>query len=130
MTPEQRMVRHFHEVFLGDCQTSPTVPDQANLETRSRLLAEETDEFIKAAQRRDLVAMVDALADVMYVILGTANVLGIDLEPVFAEVHRSNMTKSQPEGTDRKPTKGLHWSPPDILDQLRRQGWKTRDEAS
>jgi len=33
------------------------------------------------------------LADLLYVVYGTAVSCGIDMEPVFREVHRSNMSK-------------------------------------
>ncbi|MFE9525121.1 MazG nucleotide pyrophosphohydrolase domain-containing protein [Streptomyces sp. NPDC006631] len=38
-------------------------------------------------------ALAKELADVLYVVYGTADLLEIPLEAVFAEVHRSNMTK-------------------------------------
>ncbi len=41
----------------------------------------------------DLPAIAKELADVLYVVYGTAVSLGIDMEPVFKEVHRSNMSK-------------------------------------
>ncbi len=38
-------------------------------------------------------ALAKELADLLYVVYGTADLLDIPLEAVFAEVHRSNMTK-------------------------------------
>jgi predicted HAD superfamily Cof-like phosphohydrolase len=38
-------------------------------------------------------ALAKELADVLYVVYGTADLLEIPLEAVFAEVHRSNMSK-------------------------------------
>uniref|UniRef100_A0AAU3IBW5 Uncharacterized protein n=1 Tax=Streptomyces sp. NBC_01393 TaxID=2903851 RepID=A0AAU3IBW5_9ACTN len=43
-------------------------------------------------------ALAKELADVLYVIYGTADLLEIPLEAVFAEVHRSNMSKVGPDG--------------------------------
>jgi hypothetical protein len=57
-------------------------------------------------------------------LLVAANVLGIDLEPVLKEVHRSNMTKRPPGETAAKAIKGPDWSPPDIQGELMRQGWR------
>lgn len=127
MTEEQRLVRAFHERFFRDNRPTPGLPDGALLDLRTRLLAEETGEFAEAARSRDLVAMIDALADVLYVILGTANVLGVDLEPMFKEVHRSNMTKRPPCEVASKAIKGRDWSPPDIRGELLRQGWQPEE---
>jgi predicted HAD superfamily Cof-like phosphohydrolase len=124
MTEEQQLVRIFHEVYLRDNRDTPTLLDDAMLAFRCRLLNEEAGEFEAAAQSRDLVEMTDALADMLYVILGTANVFGIDLEPVFREVHRSNMTKLPPSGERQKPVKGPEWSPPDMRGELLKQGWR------
>jgi len=41
----------------------------------------------------NVTAMLDAVGDRMYVLLGDALATGTPLEQVFAEVHRSNMTK-------------------------------------
>jgi predicted HAD superfamily Cof-like phosphohydrolase len=44
-------------------------------------------------------ALAKELADVLYVVYGTADLLEIPLEAVFAEVHRSNMSKVREDGT-------------------------------
>ncbi len=124
MTPEQQMTRDFHTRFLADNRTIPRLPKDDLVRTRCRLLTEETGEFVDAAAERDIVGMTDALADILYVVLGTANVMGIDLEPVFAEVHRSNMSKDTPGPGCGKPSKGVGFSPPDIRGELLRQGWE------
>ena len=54
---------------------------------------EETIEWIEAHEQGDLVAVADALGDRAYLLLGDAVSTGIPLDKVFAEVHRSNMTK-------------------------------------
>jgi predicted HAD superfamily Cof-like phosphohydrolase len=43
-------------------------------------------------------ALAKELADLLYVVYGTADLLEIPLEAVFAEVHRSNMSKVGPDG--------------------------------
>jgi predicted HAD superfamily Cof-like phosphohydrolase len=72
----------------------------------------------------DLVEMVDALADIDYVVEGTRLEFGVKGEPIAAEVHRTNMTKLG-GGTDAsgKRTKPPGWQPPDIETLLVEQGW-------
>jgi predicted HAD superfamily Cof-like phosphohydrolase len=43
-------------------------------------------------------ALAKELADVLYIVYGTADLLEIPVEAVFAEVHRSNMSKVGPDG--------------------------------
>ena len=40
-----------------------------------------------------LAGIAQEIADLLYVVYGTAVSFGIDMEPVFREVHRSNMSK-------------------------------------
>lgn len=73
----------------------------------------------------DVAETVDGLCDLIYVALGTAVAMGVDLWPVFREVHRSNMTKTPGDvRDDGKINKGPTYSPPDIAGCLRAQGWK------
>jgi predicted HAD superfamily Cof-like phosphohydrolase len=90
---------------------------------RARLIVSEASEFLEAADQADLVEMVDALADILVVTYGTAIELGVDLEPVFEEVHRSNMSKNGGRDAGGKVLKGPAFSPPDVAGELIKQGW-------
>jgi predicted HAD superfamily Cof-like phosphohydrolase len=68
--------------------------------------------------------MVDALADILVVTYGAAIEMGVDLEPVFVEVHRSNMSKDGGKDPGGKILKGPSFSPPDILRELTRLGYE------
>lgn len=62
------------------------------------------------------------LADLMYVTIGTAVTFGLPLEEVFAEVHKSNMSKLGDDGKpilrpDGKVLKSNNYKEPD-LDQF------------
>lgn len=78
---------------------------------RAQLILEEFMELIKAMEDGDGVETADAVADLCYVVIGTAVAFGLPLESLVAEVHRSNMTK---EIGEFKPIKGDAYSPPDI----------------
>lgn len=59
------------------------------------------------------------LADLLYVVYGSAYSMGIPIDEVFAEVHRSNMSKLGEDGKpiyreDGKVLKGKNFSPADI----------------
>lgn len=111
----------FHRAFGLPHQPQPSLQDVPNslLRLRERLLDEEATEFAHAAHRRDLVGMADALADVVYVAYGTAITLGIDLDAVLDEVHRSNMSKLDERGRpvlrdDGKVLKSPRYRPPNV----------------
>lgn len=72
----------------------------------------------------DLPAAADALADVAYVVEGSNLEFGIPTYAVLDEVHRSNMAKvGGPIREDGKQLKPEGWTPPDILDVLRKRGY-------
>lgn len=93
MTDEQRMVAEFHRRFGIAIKTVPAAPDEATRSLRVNLIQEEFDELQEALAQQDLSAIAKELADLLYVAYGTAVSCGIDLEPVFREVHRSNLSK-------------------------------------
>lgn len=121
----QRMVYNFH-VGCGLPHPARITLDDFPAELRIRLIYEEADEFAKAVVEQDLVEMIDALCDLLYVTYGAAVCLGVDLEPFFEEVHRSNMDKvGAPKRADGKQLKPANWMPPRIrkllMDQLARE---------
>ena len=98
---------------------SLSIPDEKTKMLRQRLIQEESAELFAAIDGNDLVGIADGIADLLYVVFGTATAYGIDAQKVFDEVHRSNMTKLWPDG---KPHRDAHgkvikpntYSPPDL----------------
>ena len=58
------------------------------------LIRNKSDELIASMLKGDLIGVADGLADVLYVVIGTAVAYGIDIQEVFDEVHRSNLSKT------------------------------------
>lgn len=147
-----RCVRAFHKKFGHPVAVEPRVPNEPIVRFRIRLIAEEFCELLDATYHDqdadvrfqlsrvrealerlvrhlphdvDLVAFVDALADLDYVVEGTRAAFGVRGEPIFAEVHRANLSKD-PNGADGKPSKPPGWRPPEIERLLREQGWVSK----
>ncbi len=93
MTDEQAMVEAFHRKFEILTQAIPMDVNETTKTLRTRLIQEEFDELKEAMAAGDLAAVAKELADLLYVTYGTAVSYGIDMEPVFQEVHRSNLSK-------------------------------------
>lgn len=113
-----QMVAQFRHHFGLPVKSFPDIAG-VDLDLHEKLLAEELEEFIEAADDRDPVELLDALADLVYVAYGCALECGFDLDAAFAEVHRSNLSKLMPDGTvlrrdDGKVLKGPNFTPPDL----------------
>ena len=93
MYEAQKMVREFHREFEIHVAGRPSVPDPKTMVLRERLIQEEFDELKEAMKAENLPAIAKELADLLYVVYGTAVSYGIDMAPVFREVQRSNMSK-------------------------------------
>lgn len=112
-------VREFHETYNLARGLHPALPDEKLRQLRIDLLREEMDEYIQGETADDIVEIADALADIIYIACGTAVAYGIPLDRVFAEVHRSNMSKLDENGKpiyreDGKVLKSRLYSPPDV----------------
>jgi len=101
MADEQAMVEAFHRTFDIVVNPIPTVVDGRTM------------------------------ADLLYVIYGTAVSYGIDMDPVFREVHRSNMSKvGGYKREDGKWVKPATYSPARIELILAEQGPVQREVCS
>lgn len=118
------MVREFHDKFGIKRHNEPVIPaNKKEVNLRLKLIHEEYLELIEAIIEEDPVAAADALTDILYVVYGTGDCFGIDLDKCYAEVHRSNMSKL---GEDGKPIrnehgkvmKGPNYTPPNLKDIL------------
>jgi predicted HAD superfamily Cof-like phosphohydrolase len=139
-------VREFHLKYGHPAPAELTVPDEAMIRFRAKIVTEEYLELLDAmfaayalpeweSVKRDLqrvietapvevdmVEWADATHDLDYVVAGTRIVFGYDGLPGAAEVHRSNLSK-MPNGLG-KPTKPEGWTPPDIEGVLKAQGFE------
>lgn len=140
------MVRQFHRAGEYSVRHSPMVPPEEEIRFRLRLIVEEFFEMLEAcfglsgsiedAREKiahvlkenalfiDLPELVDAWADLKYVIVGSEVQFGIDGNAVFRLVHEANMAKHGPGGgrdETGKTKKPPGWTPPDIAGELERQ---------
>lgn len=120
-------VAAFHAAFGLPMRERPSADvGHALASLRVALLREEAEEFVTASEQGDLPGIADALADIVYVVYGTALTYGIDLDLALREVHRSNMSKLGKDGkplirADGKVLKSEQYFRPDIAAVLGRQ---------
>lgn len=123
MSSESEMVREFMAAMGQTLPYKPGFPSGDVGAHRMGWFEEERIELYDALHARDLSAVADAIGDLLYVLHGTALAFGIDIDPVFAEIHRTNMEKRNgPVGPDGKRLKPPGWQPPDIRTLLIQQG--------
>jgi len=84
-------------------------------------MREENEEYLDAANNKDLVEVADALGDMLYILCGTIIEHGMQhkIEEVFNEIQKSNMSKLGADGNpiyreDGKVLKGPTYFKPDI----------------
>lgn len=110
----QSLVEEFHHKFGVPVCRRGAKPSPTRALLRARLIMEEAAEVVTALQTQDYVNLAKELADLLYVVYGTAAEAGIPLDKVFAEVHRSNMTKTPAKDAGGKVQKGPGYVLPDI----------------
>lgn len=118
MNTHQKKVRDFMQAFGQNTPMSYS-PMEFPGTLRASLIEEEAKEFAQAVDNKNYLEVIDAICDLLYVTYGAAIALGIDIDPFFAEVHRSNMSKLDENGKpiyreDGKVIKSAQWSPPNL----------------
>lgn len=89
-------VKEFHEVFkIGSLEEPSGKLSEEEFMLRYNLMKEENEEYLQACKEGDLVEIADALGDKLYILCGSILKHGLQykIEEVFAEIHRSNMSK-------------------------------------
>jgi predicted HAD superfamily Cof-like phosphohydrolase len=94
-----------------DAENVRQVTDAA---VRAHLVLEEVSEMLASLVDGDRVALLDALADLVYVIVGTAVTFGLPLAAAVEAVHVSNMSKTIERDRPGHPGKGGDYRPPDL----------------
>lgn len=134
--PTHQQLVHNMMVELGIPLLNEDKPrvDNLRFDLLRDLVAEEAKEFNDAMVLLEFVVstncgidptpywaqVIDAICDIDVVIHNTSNAMGIDIEPFFREVMRSNMEKAGgPTRSDGKKLKPEGWKPPRIKEMLK-----------
>lgn len=143
MNRMQTQVLEFHEKFGHPIGTTPSF---SRPELRARLIIEEAveaavgmvgsegalellkDKLVELSaappEAPNFIEAIDGIGDSLYVQFGAAIEFGVDIAPIFDEIHRANMAKeggaTRPDGKTLKPE---GWQAPAILDRLVDQGY-------
>jgi len=132
MSTPYNNVKDFHTRFgFNSPDTGPEIIDEVEKDFRQELMLEELKELFQSMDEENLEDIAKELADLLYVVYGTAISYGIDIRPIFNEVHYSNMQK---EGgayrEDGKLLKPENWEKPRIESLLRDQMSALRNDRS
>ncbi len=122
-------VHEFHSAFGLGIKNTPTADlGKAKNLLRYKLMREENEEYLEAANSNDLVEVADALGDMLYILCGTIIEHGMQhkIEEVFEEIQKSNMSKLGADGKpiyreDGKVLKGPNYFKPNIEEILKRE---------
>lgn len=120
MNPIVKSLLEFNEAFEIPKLEQPGLGPNELIELRIKLLTEEVEEYAEAARSGDLVEVLDALADIGYILAGTIINHGMQhiFDAAFDEVHRSNMAKLVDgkvlRREDGKVMKPEGWTPPHL----------------
>ncbi len=120
MNPIIASLLEFNNAFDIPKLEKPDLSSKELIELRIKLLEEEVAEYAEAARGGDLVEVLDALADIAYILAGTVINHGMQhiFDDAFSEVHRSNMAKLVDgkvlRRADGKVMKPESWQPPNL----------------
>ena len=130
-----RKLIEFNEAFGIEFPKSPLLVSAKTQELRVNLLLEEIEEYRVANTKGDITEVLDAIGDMLYIVIGTAVQHGMQniLEEAFRVIHSSNMSKLDKDGrpiingdTHYDPRipigkvlkSDMYWSPTKKLDEL------------
>ena len=116
-------IKDFHNYVMEDnFPQYPYIPNKKYKELRKNLILEEIKETINAIDNNDIVELADGIVDSIVVLLGTAVTYGIDIRPIWDEIHKTNMAKKGGKiREDGKRLKPVGWKPPNVSDLLKKQ---------
>ena len=106
-------VREFHKMTGIPTGKRPCNLSLDAFSRRVRLISEELSEYCEAVSNNNIPEIADALADLVYVVIGAAVEHGIPFNYVFDLVHKSNMTK-----TDGHKDESGKWIKPDSFEPV------------
>ena len=90
----------FQKSINSTFNESPVLLSPKDYELRYKLMREENEEYLEACNEGNIVEVVDALGDQLFVLLGTIISHGMQhiIDDVFNEISGSNMSKLDENG--------------------------------
>lgn len=135
MTTNFEDVQFFHRKFdVGTPDSHPHLIPEDVWHFRQKFLHQELAEIEEAYEQKDLAKFFDGLIDLVYVLLGTADLASLPWQAGWDEVQRANLEKQRAASAEQSQQltgRGHHldvikppgWTPPDIagiLDSYKR----------
>lgn len=140
---EYHDVQAFHQKFGVSMAKVASLLGREAFEFRLKFMQEELDEFNMDHEDGDLHGAADALVDLVYVAVGTALIMGLPWDTLWAEVQRKNMEKERATRADQSKrgskfdvVKPAGWTPPDHTTALMNgypltfEGWQVFNPSS
>ena len=113
----------FHRQFRLGYEGKPRTLPEDLFQFRLKFLKEELEEYDIAHGEGNKAKQLDALVDLVYVALGTADLHGFDFDEAWRRVHEANMKKvralrasDSARGSIYDVIKPTGWVPPDHTD--------------
>ena len=100
-------VEEFNNIMGKPNNYEPTVPERKEWEFVYNFILEELEEYREACERGDIIEVLDALCDIIYVATGNGTMLhGLKdkIWPAYQEVQASNLSKACQTEEDAKAT--------------------------
>ncbi len=113
MQKQLDLVKKFHQKFQAPILERPALIPKDRSDLRYRLMEEEVREYAKGVQNNDLENIAKELCDILYGVYGTILEHGLQdkIGDIFAEVHRSHMSKDYHQ---YKMVKGEKYFSPEV----------------
>lgn len=99
-------LKDFHRTFGVLISKKPGLISDKDFIRRLSLITSEDGELGDAVRRKNLVEIADALGDLLYVTFGMAVEMGLDIDRIFTEIHLSNISKAEEDGSVTKDEGG------------------------
>lgn len=112
-------IKEFHKYFNVPISETPKLISHKDFIRRLTLITSEMGELGDAVRQQNIIEIADALGDILYVVFGMAVEMGLDIDRIFYEIHASNMSKINEDGSITKDAggkiiKSLNYKPVDL----------------
>jgi predicted HAD superfamily Cof-like phosphohydrolase len=86
-------VREFRAKMGLKVSDEPRLLSWEELSFYARFINEETSELLRAHEEGSLVAAADAIGDLVYLLVGASQMMGLPFAHVLSAIHKANMDK-------------------------------------